>query len=103
MAPRRAFRLGVGGTRCDKVAMESPSPTSGAAPRPWYRPTLTRQILIGLVIGCVVGWWMSRLPVATKAASGQIHGTACFCIFEPINARLASSCSKNGIIEVAME
>ena len=46
--------------------MESPRPTPGAAPRPWYRPTLTRQILLGLVIGCVVGWWMSRLPVATK-------------------------------------
>ena len=45
----------------------SPSAAASARP-PWYRPTLTRQILFGLVVGCVVGWWMSRLPVDTKAA-----------------------------------
>src|SRR5712691_5533370 len=24
--------------------------------RPWYRPSLTTQILIGVVVGCVIGW-----------------------------------------------
>ncbi len=25
--------------------------------RPWYRPSLTTQILLGLVIGAFIGWW----------------------------------------------
>src|SRR5438067_8516824 len=25
--------------------------------RPWYRPSLTLQIMIGLVVGAFVGWW----------------------------------------------
>ena len=48
--------------------MASPSSVSGAAARKsWYRPTLTRQILLGLVAGCFLGWWMNRLPADTKA------------------------------------
>ena len=27
------------------------------ARRPWYRPSLTTQILLGLVIGALIGWW----------------------------------------------
>jgi proton glutamate symport protein len=27
------------------------------ARRPWYRPSLTTQILLGLVIGAFIGWW----------------------------------------------
>lgn len=26
-------------------------------PRPWYRPSLTTQIMIGLVLGAFIGWW----------------------------------------------
>src|SRR6202048_814852 len=29
---------------------------SNLAKRPWYRPSLTTQIMIGLVIGAFVGW-----------------------------------------------
>jgi len=47
--------------------MASPSPAAGEARRPWYRFTLTQQIMLGLVIGCLVGWWMSKMPVETKA------------------------------------
>jgi len=25
--------------------------------RPWYRPSLTTQIMIGLVVGVLIGWW----------------------------------------------
>src|SRR5579875_2696968 len=42
-------------------------------------------------------------PVPTRGRSGRSNGTACRCMFEPIRARLASSCSKNGIREVATE
>jgi proton glutamate symport protein len=31
-------------------------PTHEPARRPWYRPSLTTQILIGLVVGGIVGW-----------------------------------------------
>ena len=31
------------------------------APKRWYRLSLTQQIVLGLIIGCVLGWWISRL------------------------------------------
>jgi len=37
------------------------------------------------------------IPVATIGGSVIKRGTACRCMLEPINARLASSCSKNGM------
>ena len=40
------------------------------------------------------------IPVPIIGASGLISGTAWRCIFEPINALLASSCSRNGISDV---
>ncbi len=36
-------------------------------------------------------------PVPTQGGSTFSNGTACRCMFEPIKARLASSCSRNGI------
>src|ERR1700719_556688 len=30
--------------------------SASAANRPWYRPSLTTQIMIGLVVGALVGW-----------------------------------------------
>ena len=45
----------------------------------------------------------SSMPVETSGTSGTMQGVACFCMFEPMSARLASSWFKNGIIEVAME
>src|SRR6185437_15425378 len=42
-------------------------------------------------------------PVPTTGASGLISGTAWRCMFEPISARLASSCSKNGISDAAID
>src|SRR2546425_3192988 len=36
-----------------------------AGPRPWYKPTLTTQIMIALVVGAVIGWqwpeWGNRI------------------------------------------
>src|SRR5271154_5173629 len=49
--------------------MASPSPAAEAPVRkPWYHLSLTRQILIGLVLGCLIGWWMNGLPAAGLAA-----------------------------------
>src|SRR5881275_3235546 len=31
-------------------------PTANQVRRPWYRPSLTVQIMIGLVVGGVIGW-----------------------------------------------
>ncbi|MDB6170359.1 MAG: sodium:dicarboxylate symporter [Verrucomicrobia bacterium] len=41
--------------------------SASATRRPWYRPSLTGQILIGLAVGCLVGWWMNRLPTGSQA------------------------------------
>ena len=43
------------------------------------------------------------IPVATIGASVFNNGTACLCMFEPINVLLTSSCSMNGIIVAAIE
>ena len=43
------------------------------------------------------------IPVPTIGDSGINKGTAWRCMFAPINARDASSCSKKGILEVATE
>ena len=48
--------------------MVSSAPAAVSAPRPWYRFTLTQQIMIGLVIGCLLGWWINRLPEAGQAS-----------------------------------
>jgi proton glutamate symport protein len=47
------------------------SPSSAAetpARKPWYHLSLTRQILIGLVLGCLLGWWINGLLPAGLAA-----------------------------------
>ena len=41
-------------------------------------------------------------PVPTNGARGTTDGTACRCMFEPINALWASSCSIKGINPAAM-
>ncbi len=43
------------------------------------------------------------MPVPTNGASVFSSGTAWRCMFEPISARLASSCSRNGIRPVATD
>ena len=43
------------------------------------------------------------MPVPTMGTSGRSNGTAWRCMLEPIRARLASSCSRNGISDVATE
>ena len=43
------------------------------------------------------------MPVPTSGASATSSGTLCRCMFAPINARLASSCSKNGTSDAATE
>ena len=43
----------------------------------------------------------ASMPVPTSGDSDLINGTACRCMFEPINARFASSCSKKGTNAVA--
>lgn len=50
--------------------MTAPGENGGSARAPWYRPSLTRQIVIGLLVGCLAGWWMSGLPVGAGAAWG---------------------------------
>ena len=43
------------------------------------------------------------IPVPISGGSGLSRGTAWACMFEPINARLASSCSRNGISAVVTD
>ncbi len=43
------------------------------------------------------------MPVPTSGASERTSGTAWRCMFAPMSARLASSCSRNGIRAVATD
>nr|CRL73780.1 hypothetical protein CPGR_01137 [Mycolicibacter nonchromogenicus] len=45
----------------------------------------------------------SSMPVPTRGASLRTSGTAWRCMLAPIRARLASSCSRNGIMAVATD
>jgi proton glutamate symport protein len=54
-----------------ELAMVSSSPAAPRSPRkPWLGLTLTRQILLGLVLGCLLGWWLNTRPEAAQAAWG---------------------------------
>ncbi len=46
----------------------SPTTPEPAVPRArrWYHLSLTRQILLGLVIGCLLGWWMDEMSPGAK-------------------------------------
>jgi proton glutamate symport protein len=37
------------------------APTEAVTPRKWYSFSLTQQIMIGLVVGIFLGWWMSEM------------------------------------------
>ena len=45
----------------------------------------------------------TSIPVPTIGASGSRSGTAWRCMFEPMSARFASSCSRNGMSAVATD
>jgi proton glutamate symport protein len=44
--------------------MAASASASSPAPSPWYRLSLTKQIMLGLVVGILIGWWMSTLSAA---------------------------------------
>jgi proton glutamate symport protein len=44
--------------------MQTESPTTR---REWYRRSLTQQIMLGLVVGALLGWWMSLMPEVRRA------------------------------------
>jgi proton glutamate symport protein len=49
--------------------MVSSSPAAPGSPqKTWRRLRLTRQILLGLVLGCLLGWWLNSLPEAGQAS-----------------------------------
>jgi proton glutamate symport protein len=48
------------------MAASAPGAHPPLARRP-HRLTLTRQILLGLALGCLLGWWLNGRPEATQA------------------------------------
>ena len=42
------------------------APAEASAPRKWYSLSLTQQILLGLVVGVVLGWWLSGQAAEAK-------------------------------------
>ena len=43
-----------------------PEPVS-TAPKAWWQLSLSQQIMLGLVLGTLLGWWLNGLPAAGKA------------------------------------
>src|SRR6266852_1814139 len=58
MRERRRVCSQTGNARCFEFALcvKTSRMNSGLAYRPWYRPSLTVQIMIGLIIGGLIGW-----------------------------------------------
>ena len=44
-----------------------PAPAA-TAPKAWWHLSLTQQIVLGLLVGCAIGWWMSTLPAESRQA-----------------------------------
>lgn len=42
-----------------------------AAPRKWYQFSLTQQIMLGLIVGVLAGWWMSKMAPETREGWDQ--------------------------------
>jgi proton glutamate symport protein len=53
--------------------MSHPSSPAPAAPRRWYHLSLTQQIILGLIVGVGLGWWMSHMaPDQQKSWDGAM-------------------------------
>ncbi len=50
------------------------APTEAATPRKWYSFSLTQQIMLGLVVGVLLGWWLSGLAPEAKAGWNEWLG-----------------------------
>ena len=44
-----------------------PAPAA-TAPKAWWHLSLTQQIVLGLLVGCAIGWWMSMMPAEGRQA-----------------------------------
>ena len=83
--------------------------SSGAPPSSASTSTRSAVTLITTPARVAMTTWpesraaRASMPVPTIGLSGSRSGTAWRCMFEPIRARFASSCSRNGISAVATE
>ena len=50
------------------------APAEAATPRKWYQFSLTQQIMLGLVVGVALGWWLSNQAPEAKAGWNQWLG-----------------------------
>lgn len=68
-AERRCSGLACGVLGETNLTMSHPSPDVVApGPKAWWRLSLTQQIVLGLIVGCLVGWWMSVMPAEGRKA-----------------------------------
>ena len=86
------------------------SKETSASKSPSGRRTIFRASTYSMTasMGVVTTARLSRaasgsIPVPTSGAFGVKSGTDWRCMFEPINARFASSCSRKGINEAAAD
>lgn len=49
-------------------------PAEAATPRKWYQFSLTQQIMLGLVVGVLLGWWLSGRAPEAKAGWNEWLG-----------------------------
>ena len=85
---------------------EVPAPASSSLARTTTRPASTASTTPPRSATTAVPESLATvrsMPVPTSGLSARSVGTAWRCMFEPIRARLASSCSRNGISEAATD
>jgi proton glutamate symport protein len=57
------------------------SDSAASAPKAWWRLSLTQQILLGLVLGCLLGWWLGQMP---KGGAAQENWTTWLMVVRDI-------------------
>src|SRR5882757_2392590 len=60
------FRSPLPGSPVDSPDFPMSVPAEAATPRKWYQFSLTQQIVLGLLAGVLLGWWLSNQAPEAK-------------------------------------
>src|SRR5260370_41852461 len=70
-------------------------PSQSQSRRPWYRPSLTTQIMIGLVVGALIGWlqpdWGNKVYFLRDIFINLIKSIIAPLVFSPIVVAIAGA------------
>src|SRR5438477_12279943 len=76
-----------------RIVMISVPPKTARRARVWYRPSLTTQIMIGLVVGVLIGWlrpeWGNKVYFLRDIFLNLIKSIICPLVFSTLEVGIA--------------